>query len=303
MSLSPRIRRGIGAAWVAGVLIAAGSGTGSAAPPVREVPPVADLVQSAEGLPRGTVTSVDACTEFSSGDCTPVVAAGAGMAVPLLRPWLRGTDGGWWQLTMCCASSNYAQRPTISGLLGGWPAAVVPQANTGIGTDAVDASGASTYTYAGSGGTYRLIRVRSKVGREAEDAAQPATTPYTWTVASDVFTYTCRQRAATRDPLRDCGTGTQQYTRGRLVTPNSTLTSAFRVVVPIDYFVRSVDNKGRPLTTPRTSTGHWTLTATPSYHGWLWTTEWNVNGVGFGRVAGSAFRSGQQIVLTDGPFA
>lgn len=221
------------------------------------------------------------------------------MAVPLVSPWLRGTDGGWVHFTMCCAESNPAQRATISGLLGTHPAAVVPLAFSSIGD--AGASAASTVVYAVSGLSYRLTRVASRAER-IDEVGEPALT--LWSVGSDVTSYTCRQRGPTRDPQRDCGTGTHQYTRGQVQTPTGNWASGFSVVLPIRYGIRSVDAKGRPLTVPwRTSTGHWTLTAEPRYHGWLWTTEWSVSGIASGRVAGSAFiRGGSEIVLTDGPF-
>jgi hypothetical protein len=223
------------------------------------------------------------------------------MAVPLVQPWLRGTDGGWTHFTMCCWSANDAGRQTVSGLLGTRAATVVPSVGTGFSV--VNASAKSELLSIGAGGAYRLIRVRSGVSREADDAAQPDTTAYLWSVSSDVFAYDCTQRGTSRDPLRDCSTGTQTYTRGQVRTPHADWSSAFTVAIPITYGNRSVDVRGRPLTTPRTASGHWTLSGTPSYHGWLWTTEWNVSGVGSGRVAGSAFiRADKEIVLTDGPF-
>jgi hypothetical protein len=233
------------------------------------------------------------------GACEPVVGTAAGMAVPLIRPWVRGTDGGWNLFTSCCSEVNPNHRASVSGTLNDKPATVVPGGSEDSG--GIVGTGSSTVIYNISGTSYRLARLLSKVTRTNLLNQVGATD---WLVNSDLYAYACSQRGSTRVPAVDCGTGTHQFTRGHAEVAMSEGDTVYTIAVPINYYVRSVDFLGRPLGTPyRSSTGHWTLNAERQYQGWLWTVEWSVNGVATARIAGSSFSSGSHITLTDGPFA
>lgn len=111
------------------------------------------------------------------------------------------------------------------------------------------------------------------------------------------------QRGAVRVPVTDCGNGIQQYTRGIVQVPAPADPRAYTVGVPISYWARVVDSRGRPPANPyQRSTGHWILRTQTQYHGWLWTVEWTVGNIGVGRVAGSSFINGNRMVLAAGPF-
>jgi hypothetical protein len=225
------------------------------------------------------------------------------MAVPLVKTWLRGNDGGWSHFTICCTGINLPEAGTMTGLLNDHPATVVPSGGGGDGFDTTG-SGTASVVYGVSGANYRYARFASSVSRGLENSADPDSL-LTWSVSSDVWSWSsCRQRGATRVPATDCGNGIQQYTRGRLgPTPRPANPLVYAVSLPISYWARTVDARGRPLANPyRTSTGHWVLRAQAAYHGWLWTVEWTVGNVGVGRVAGSSFISGDRIVITTGPF-
>lgn len=240
---------------------------------------------------------IQPCIDASA--CEPVIGTGAGMAVPLIKPWLRGNDGGWDQFTLCCTQINPGRLGSVSGLLNDHPAVVVPGGGTEIVGLRVSGGATSAVVYGISGPYYRYARFVSGTSRGHQ--SDPELNP--WTVSSDVYSWACQQRGARRDPATDCGNGVHQYTRGQAdVTPPAD-PRAYAVVLPINYYARVVDSRGRPLANPyRRSTGHWLLRAQAQYHGWLWTVEWTVAGVGVGRVAGSSFISGSRIVLTDGPF-
>jgi hypothetical protein len=220
------------------------------------------------------------------------------MAVPLIRPWLRGNDGGWDRYTICCTQLNPGRLGSVTGLLDDRSAVVAPGGGSGV-DGSLAGTGTSTVVYGVSGRSYRLIRYRSSVSRM--QLADPAA--FSWQVSSDVYSWSCLQRGTSRNPAADCGTGTHQYTRGQLGVPAPGNPLAYSVRVPISYRARVVDSLGRPLAVPYTSSaGHWLLRAQAQFHGWLWTVEWSVGRVAAARVAGSSFVSGDRIVLTDGPF-
>ena len=253
------------------------------------------------GGPRPTSTAAavgDAPCDYTS-PCEPVIGAGVGMAVPLVWPWLRGNDGGWDHFTSCCSQINPAGLGTVTGLLNNHPGVVVPGGGSSV-LGQTDGGGTAAVVYSVSGASYRYARFLSKVSR---NQALTEPTVVDWAVSSDVYSYSCLQRGATRSPVTDCGNGIHQYTRGAVRVPVPADQRAYAVVAPINYWARVVDSRGRPLANPyRRSTGHWLLRAQAQYHGWLWTVEWTVGNVGVGRVAGSSFISGSRIVLTDGPF-
>jgi hypothetical protein len=248
--------------------------------------------------PIQSVAAAGTVCEVSPPACVPVIAPGYGMAVPLLTPWLRGTDVAWKRFTTCCADSNEGHAASVSGLLGSRTARVVPTGSTSIEEAAGRAT--SSIVYDVSGRNYRYVRYDALVSRQ-DETGDPAMTD--WTVQSDVFTHTCHQHGATRNHVVDCSNGTQRYTRGSLQIPTTPITNTIAVTVPITYASRPVDSRGRPLSTPtKTATGHWKLDAQTRYNGWLWSVDWSVSGVAAGRVAGSAYSSGSHIVMTDGPF-
>ena len=227
----------------------------------------------------------------------------------LLESWLRSylpeelfdsADG-----TLCPGSDprvasrtqiNPGHLGAVSGLINDQPAVVVPGGGFEVG-GSLTGSATSTVVYGVSGTSYRYARFVSAVSRRQDAAVE------SWTVSSDVYSWSCRQRGAGRNPVTDCGNGTQQYTRGRVGVPAPADPRAYSVVLPLSYYARVIDSRGRPLANPyRTSTGHWLLQAQAQYHGWIWTVEWTVGNVGMGRVAGSSFIGVSRIVLTDGPF-
>jgi hypothetical protein len=245
------------------------------------------------------VAPVPPCTD-TLGGCEPVVGTGIGMAVPLVKPWLRGNDGGWDQFTLCCTQVNPGRLGTVTGLLNDHPATVVPGGGSEVTGSVVSGSGTAAVVYGVSGSTYRYARFLSGIsrGRRSDPDLD------IWAVSSDVYSWTCRQRGASRNPVADCGNGIHQYTRGDADVAPPADPRAYAVVLPISYWARVVDSRGRPLANPyRRSGGHWLLRAQAQYRGWLWTVEWTVGNVGVGRVAGSSFVGGSRIVVTDGPFA
>lgn len=257
----------------------------------------ADEGKAPASMASSALDAVPPCLNTDS--CEPVVGTGAGMAVPLVRPWLRGTDGGWDQFTLCCTQINPSRLGSVTGLLNGHPAVVVPGGGSEITGLRVTGSATSSIVYGVSGTSYRYARFASAVSR----GQQLDPDLDNWEVSSDVYSWTCRQRGAGRNPVLDCGNGIHQYTRGQAQVSPPADPRAYAVVVPLSYYARVVDSRGRPLANPyRRSTGHWLLRAQFQYHGWLWTVQWTVGNVGVGRVAGSSFIGGSRIVLTDGPF-
>jgi hypothetical protein len=259
--------------------------------------------QAAQTAPIPVLTGYGTQPCFGVSPCETPVGAGVGMAVPLIKTWLRGNDGGWSQFTLCCTGINLPGAGTVTGLLNGHPATVVPSGGTSRSGDLTGAASASV-VYGVSGASYRYARFASAVSRTLEDATDPDGSALIWTVSSDVWSWSsCRQRGATRVPATDCGNGIQQFTRGLSRTPRPANPQSYTVALPINYWARVVDSRGRPLANPyRTSTGHWILRTQAAYHGWLWTVEWTVGNVGVGRVAASSYISGDRIVLTTGPF-
>lgn len=232
-----------------------------------------------------------------------VIATAAGMAVPLFKPQLHGTDGGQTRVSVGFNDINTAHGATVSGTINGQTFRVVPSGEIGVTDRTTTVAGDTSSVYAVFGRSYRYVRLHSAVSR-----AVPLQTALldggeeTWTVASDVYAYgPCTQHGATRVPSIDCGKGVQRHTAGH-VTVTPLTGDRYRVSIPIGYLTRNVDAKGRPLTTLSRSTGHWTLTGVHAYNGWLWTVEWNINSVAYARIAGSAHASGIATVLTDGPF-
>lgn len=259
-------------------------------------PPVQRVQQAA-----GTVVDSFPCQ--GTVGCEPVFGAGVGMAVPLIRPWLHGTDGNWY-IRPDHVELNQGDAGRLSGTLNDKAAVVVP---AGVSLQNYEQSysvigfGSATVIFNVSGSSYRRAVLKSTVSRSADLTVQPAQTR--WEVDSDLYAFACTQRGSTRNPLVDCGNGTHQFTRGSAQLPTADWQTAYTVTLPINYYARAVDIHGRPLGTPyRTSTGHWTLNAQPQYHGWLWTVDWDITGVAAARATGSVFASGLRQIFTDGPF-
>lgn len=294
MARSPRVRRVVPAVLLALAPVVVGGSAATGAPPPAGAARAVSMPVPPGSQERPCRTDLP---------CETPVVAGVGMAVPLVKTALRGTDGGWSHFTICCTGINLPAAGTLTGSLNDHPAAVVPAGGTGIAAG-VDGSATASVVYAVSGASYRYARFASLVSVDRENNADPASA-LVWTVSSDVWSWpACRQRGATRVPATDCGNGTQQYTRGRLgPTPRPANPQAYEVALPISYWARTVDSRARPLANPyKTSTGHWILRTQAAYHGWLWTVEWSVGNVGIGRVAGSSYISGDRIVLTTSPF-
>jgi hypothetical protein len=249
-----------------------------------------------------TAAAADAPCAHSRG-CEDVVGVGVGMAVPLIRPWLRGNDGGWYDFSICCGGINPDRLGSVSGLLNDKTAVVVPDGGTADLNEAVSGVGTSAVVYGVSGRAYRYAKFASDVQRERE-FLDTGIVDELWSVSSDVFTWSCTQRGASRNPVADCGNGTQQYTRAFAKIEPTPNPAAYAITLPVNYSARTVDSRGRPLSTPyKRATGHWTLRMQAQYTGWTWTVEWSVGGIGVGRVAGSSFKTATHVVLTDGPLS
>lgn len=263
---------------------------------------LATVVLGATSVPSGahraevTASVISPCS--LDGSCEPIIGAGAGMAVPLLRPWLRGNDGGWSRPTLCCTIVNSRHLASVSGLVNSKSVAVVPTGGAQVGGP-VFGHGAASLVLGVSGRSYHYIRYASQVQRWDEVGGTT-----NWRVTSYARSYSCHQVGATRVISRDCPRGTEQRTHGTLDVPTPGNASApYTVNVPITYVSRPVNGSGTPLGSPtKTATGHWRLSAGKVYNGWLWTVEWSVNSVAMARIAGSSYATSTRIYLTDGPF-
>lgn len=249
------------------------------------------------GAHRAEVAAVGTPCDVD-GSCEPIIGVAGGMAVPLLRPWLRGNDGGWDRFTTCCAEVNPKRLATVSGLINSKSVTVVPSGGAEFGGP-VYGHGAASVVFAVSGRSYHYTRYAAQVTRINTLSGTTG-----WNVVSYARSYSCHQVGAARVPTRDCGRGTEQRTHGSLnVTTPSDPTAPYTVNVPITYISRPVNASGTPLgPATRTSTGHWRLSAQSAYHGWLWTVEWSVNSIAMARIAGSSYATSTRIYLTDGPF-
>jgi hypothetical protein len=230
-------------------------------------------------------------------DCEPIVGAGATMAVPLFRPAVQGNDGGWTLPTMCCTAINLAGARTVTGVVNGKPAAIVPDGGSGVLGGSIGSTGETSIVYAVSGRSYRYVKYASSVSRSNFDLE-----PTWWGVTSDAYSWRCTQRGTRRDPVADCGTGTHQFTRGTMnVDSPPADPEDYSVTVPVAFSERKVDSRGRPLTTPyRRSTGSWTLRTNKFHARWYWTVDWTVAGIGTGHVYGAASNDGSRITVGSG---
>lgn len=238
---------------------------------------------------------------------------GGSMSTPALRGAVAGNVGRFEKPMTSWIHSNSANTVTASGAINGLPVRVVSHADAGWGSGETG-SGRASVVHGISGLDYRYTVFSADVYNRTPYPQDNPPVPPSVVVTSIIKSFPhCTRHGLTRDPVRDCLPGTQTRVSGIADLTNVTWTPGTVVTftAPLTGLGRPIDSRSRPLANWTTlGNGHWTVRAAldPNGISSLWSTEWNVAGIGSGWQAGAAYTPNWRTTATTvafhtGPYA